>query len=129
MVNNQKEMVVIIDTVYLSSRSFGIMVAKETKTGKTIERLYLTSETISSFISLIESIKSKGIKIAALVVDGRKGFLKAFHPQIPTQMCQFHQIQIINRYLTTRPKLKASVELRKIALTFPISVKSYLLNY
>lgn len=29
-------------------------------------------------------------------------------------MCHYHQKQIINRYLTTRPKLEASVELRKI---------------
>lgn len=118
-INNQEKIVIVIDTVYLSSRSFALMVAKEAETEKTIERMYLISETISSFVSLIESIKNKGINIVALVVDGRRGFLKAFYPQIPTQMCQFHQIQIINRHLTTRPKLNASIGLRKIALTLP----------
>jgi len=29
-------------------------------------------------------------------------------------MCHYHQKAIINRYLTTRPKLEASIELRKI---------------
>jgi putative cell wall-binding protein len=36
---------------------------------------------------------------------------------IPMQMCQFHQIQIINRYLTKKPKVLASIELRNLALT------------
>lgn len=31
------------------------------------------------------------------------------------QMCQFHQIQIVKRYLTERPELPASKELLSIA--------------
>lgn len=31
-------------------------------------------------------------------------------------MCQFHQVAIINRYLTRKPKLEAGKELRSIAL-------------
>jgi len=36
---------------------------------------------------------------------------------IPIQMCQFHQIQIIQRYLTRKPKTQASIELKKLTLT------------
>jgi len=61
------------------------MLAKDCYTGKTLERLYLKSETIISFITLIEKIKQR-YEILAIVVDGRKGILKAY-PQIPTQMC------------------------------------------
>ena len=32
-------------------------------------------------------------------------------------MCHFHQKQIITKHLTTRPKLEASIELKKIAET------------
>jgi len=32
-------------------------------------------------------------------------------------MCHFHQLQIITRYLTRRPKLEASRELRNLSLT------------
>ena len=32
-------------------------------------------------------------------------------------MCLFHQLQIINRYLTRKPKLEANIELRKLSLT------------
>ena len=35
---------------------------------------------------------------------------------IPVQMCQFHQVQIVTRYLTRRPKPQASKELRSIVL-------------
>jgi len=119
--NNNKQdkqkIVAVIDTVYIKGRNLKIMLAKDCYTGKTLERLYLKSETIISFITLIEKIKQR-CKILAIVVDGRKGILKAY-PQIPTQMRQFHQIQIINRYLTTKPKLDASRELRKITLTLP----------
>ena len=34
--------------------------------------------------------------------------------KIPVQMCQFHQVSIIRRYLTKKPKLPASIELKEI---------------
>jgi hypothetical protein len=50
-----------------------------------------------------------------VVVDGKK-CLKSVFLDLPIQMCHFHQIAIINRYLTRRPKLEASKELREITL-------------
>jgi len=47
------------------------------------------------------------------VVDGRIG-IKDIFKDIPIQMCQFHQIQIINRYLTKKPKLIPSIQLKTI---------------
>lgn len=38
------------------------------------------------------------------------------YPEIPTQMCQFHQLKIIQRYLTRNPKLDASRELWALTL-------------
>jgi len=34
-------------------------------------------------------------------------------------MCQFHQIAIVTRYLTAKPKLEAGRELRNLVLTLP----------
>jgi hypothetical protein len=42
---------------------------------------------------------------------------------IPVQMCHFHQKRIINKYLTTRPKLPASLGLREIAKSIPHSTE------
>lgn len=54
--------------------------------------------------------------IKAVVLDGKHGIRGVFS-NIPIQMCHFHQKQIIRRYLTLRPKLEASLELKKIVVT------------
>jgi len=43
------------------------------------------------------------IDIKAIICDGRQGLFGLFG-DIPMQMCQFHQIQIVQRYLTRKPK-------------------------
>ena len=113
-----RPLVVIIDTVYLSGRSFGVMIARDAHAGKTIDRIYVQSETIEHFVELVGRVTDQGVIIGALVVDGRPGMLKSFS-LIPTQMCQFHQIQIVTRYVTLRPKLLAGKQLRRIALLIP----------
>lgn len=52
----------------------------------------------------------------AVVVDGRRGFLRVFEG-IPVQICQFHQIKIVGRYLTSRPKTEAGKELLALVHT------------
>ena len=59
-----------------------------------------------------KKIAKRGIKIQSIICDGRKGLFDLF-PEIPVQMCQFHQVAIIRRYLTKKPKLEASKELWK----------------
>ena len=41
------------------------------------------------------------------------------NPRVHLQFCQFHQIAIVRRYLTSRPKLPAGRELRAMALALP----------
>jgi len=52
-------------------------------------------------------------------MDGKRGVLEVFD-DVPVQMCQFHQIAAIRRYLTSRPKLDAGRELRALALSLTI---------
>jgi len=49
--------------------------------------------------------------IKAIVCDGRKGLVKLF-PNIPTQMCQFHQAAIIKKIPNQKPKTDAGKELK-----------------
>ena len=49
----------------------------------------------------------------AIVCDGRKKLFQLF-PDIPVQMCQFHQVAIVRRYLTRKPKLQAAKELMEV---------------
>lgn len=57
---------------------------------------------------------SDGYTIQAAVIDGKRGLIKAFIG-IPVQICHFHQIATIKRYLTNNPKLTASIELLAIS--------------
>ena len=61
-------------------------------------------------------VQNLGFTIKAIVLDGRPGVRNLFS-DIPVQMCHFHQKQIIQRYLTLRPKLEAGIELKAITDT------------
>lgn len=70
-------------------------------------------ETIEEYIDGINYLKANAWNIQAIVCDGKKGLFYAFG-NIPVQMCHFHQVAIIRRYITKNPKLQASVELQDI---------------
>ena len=61
-------------------------------------------------------LEQKGYEIQVAVIDGKQGVPKVFG-DIPVQLCQFHQIKTITTKLTRKPKLEASIELRKLSLT------------
>lgn len=98
-----------MDTTYFG-RKFGVMVFKNSLTGQILFKQYVKQETNKLYFSGIEEIIRRGIKIQAIICDGRKGLLQLFD-NIPIQMCHFHQVAIIRRYLTKRPKMQASKEL------------------
>ncbi|MDQ5928688.1 MAG: hypothetical protein QG594_463 [Bacteroidota bacterium] len=86
------------------------MLFKDSLTNENLLKYYVKSETNDLYIEGINELKNKGFTILAIVCDGRKGLFKSFG-EIPVQMCQFHQKEIIRRYLTRNPKLNASKEL------------------
>lgn len=108
-----REVVVLMDTTYWRRGSFGLMLFKDSKTGENLLKYYVKYETNALYYQGIEELKSKGFKIVAIVCDGRKGLIQMFN-DLPVQMCQFHQSAIIRRYLTRKPKLKASCELMEV---------------
>lgn len=59
------------------------------------------------------TLEKAGFKLLAVVVDGRPGIRNVF-ADLPLQMCQFHLIQIVNRYITKRPKLIPALQLRTL---------------
>ena len=99
----------LMDTTYFGS-TFGVMVFKDSITGQILYKQYVKQETNKLYLSGIEEITRRGIKIQAIICDGRKGLLQLFDG-IPIQMCNFHQAAIIRRYLTKKPKMQASKEL------------------
>lgn len=61
-------------------------------------------------------LEERGWTFIAAVIDGRRGLANVFK-DIPVQMCHFHQLQTVTKYLTRRPKTEAGQELRSLALT------------
>jgi len=113
---------ILMDTTYFG-RSFGVMVFKDSLSGDILYKCYVKHETNALYIKGLEIIGSRGIKIQSIICDGRKGLLTLYN-DIPTQMCQFHQVQIVLRYLTRNPKQEAAIELRKVTLTLTRSTKN-----
>lgn len=74
------------------------------------------SEKVAHYHYGRKILEERGWIFKAAVVDGRRG-LAAVFKDIPVQVCHFHQLQTITRYLTRRPKTEAGQELRRLALT------------
>jgi hypothetical protein len=98
-----------MDTTYFG-RIFGVMVFKDSISGRILYKQYVKQETNSLYLAGLEEITRRGIKIKSVICDGRKGLFSLLG-DVPIQMCQFHQVAIVRRYLTKKPKMQASKEL------------------
>jgi transposase-like protein len=105
----------LLDTTYFG-RKFGVMVFKDAITSQILLKQYVKQETNQLYLQGVQEIVRRGIKIQSITCDGRKGLLELFAKNIPVQMCQFHQVAIIRRYLTKKPKMQASKELWELVL-------------
>ena len=105
---------VIMDTTYFG-RKFGVMVFRDHYKKKNIYWKFIKHENIKEYVTGIHYISENGWKIVGIVCDGKRGMFNAFG-QIPVQMCQYHQIAIVTRYITKKPRLQAGVELRELIL-------------
>jgi transposase-like protein len=101
-----------MDTTYWG-RNFGVMLFKDSITKENLLKYYVKTETNALYIKGIRELTDKGYTVTAIVCDGRKGLIQSFQ-NIPVQMCQFHQVSIVRRYITKNPKLDAAKELKDI---------------
>lgn len=101
-----------MDTTYWG-RGFGVMLFKDAITKENLLKYYVKTETNALYRAGVKELQSRGFTILAIVCDGRKGLIQSF-VSIPVQMCQFHQVAIIRRYITKNPKLQASKELKTV---------------
>lgn len=106
----------MMDTTYFG-RNFGVMVFQNTQ-GQHLYWKFVKYETIAGYAEGINYIQTQGVRVKGIVCDGRRGLFKELGAY-PIQMCQFHQIAIATRYITRRPKVSASIELRSIMQLLP----------
>ncbi|MFO7807082.1 MAG: hypothetical protein R6V40_01510, partial [Candidatus Moraniibacteriota bacterium] len=112
--------IIAVSDMSFIKKAFGVAVIRDPHLKKNLLWKFSKTENISVYRELRRDLEEQGFEIQAAVVDGKRGLVETF-ADIPVQMCQFHQIQIMTRYLTTRPKLVAGQTLRHIALCLPKS--------
>lgn len=105
--------VLLMDTTYWG-RNWGLLVIMDAQSGIIIWKKYLKQERLADYKEGVEYLESKGYLVDGIVCDGLKGMFQQFsHHKV--QMCQFHQVAIIRRYITNNPKLEAGKELKEIS--------------
>lgn len=92
------------------------MVFKDAISGQILLTKYVQHETNKLYLEGVQEIARRGIKIQSIICDGRKGLFQLFGSDIPVQMCNFHQVAIIRRYLTKKPKMQSSKALWELTL-------------
>ena len=110
-----------MDTTYFG-REYGVMALFDARTKQTLSVDEVEYETNVLYLKAVNKLKAKGIKIQSITCDLRKGLVDLF-PNIPVQLCHFHQIQNIKKYLTNNPKTAAGIELKSITLTLTTTNK------
>lgn len=105
----------ITDTTFWG-HNYGVSVFRSHTLKKNIWWHDVESERMAHYRFGRAILEERGWIFTAAVVDGRRGFLAVFK-DIPVQICQFHQIKQVTKYLTRRPKTEAGQELRALVLT------------
>lgn len=112
-ISKDKHVTIQMDTTYWGRR-FGLMAIRDALRGKVLWRKYVTHETIADYMEGIHWLEKNHFKIYGVVIDGMKGLDKALYPY-PVQLCQFHQMLIVRRYITQDPDIEASKALLDLA--------------
>ena len=110
-----RPVILIMDCVFFT-RSSGLIVARDPHNKQNVHWHEITYEGASEYQRTRKQLEGQGFHVLGVILDGRKGVRELFS-DIPVQMCHFHQSQIIIRYLTTKPRLEASIELLVIVKT------------
>ena len=102
-----------LDATYWG-HNWGVMLGLDDAAGLPLYMDFIRSETNADYANAVSSIEGRGYVIKGLVIDGRQSLFGLFSAY-KIQMCQFHMVQIVHRYLTRNPKLRAERSLKTLA--------------
>lgn len=122
VISKYKDVVVEMDATYWG-RSFGMVIIKDSIRNKVLWYKFIRRhERVEDYVEGIGWLREHGFKIFGAVCDGLKGLFEALRP-IPVQMCQFHMVAIVKRYLTSKPDIEAAQELLSLTKTLSSTSK------
>lgn len=111
--------IIVPDTTFWG-RSYGVCVFRSWNLRRNIWWNEVLGEKVAHYHYGRKILEERGWMFLAAVVDGRRGLATVFR-DIPVQICHFHQMKNVTKYLTRRPETLAGQELRSITLTLPRS--------
>jgi hypothetical protein len=105
----------IVDTTFWG-RSYGVCVFRSPTLKKNLWWSEVTSERMATYLYGRQILESRGWTFTAVVIDGRRGLTTVFQG-IPIQICIFHQMKTVTKWLTRSPETIPGQELRTLTLT------------
>lgn len=109
------EPTVIAADVTFWGRHYGVCVFRSPNLKRNLWWQEVELEAPDIYAAGLADLRRQGWNIQAIVIDGKRGVNKVFEG-LPVQICQFHQMKTVTRYLTRKPQTKAGQELRSITL-------------
>jgi transposase-like protein len=96
-------------------RGYGLLVYRACSNN--IHWQEIASERLQDMEAGLRHLVAQGWRFSSVTIDGRKGavlLINRLLPDVPVQMCLFHQKAIIRRYLTGKPKTLCGQELQAL---------------
>lgn len=113
--------ILLIDTTYFDC--FGVMVFRCYRRRRNLMWRFVRHESNEGYLDGIAELEKQGYVILAVVCDGKRWLLGLLARNYPSQLCQFHMVKTVTRYITRYPILPAGKELLWITLTLKNSTE------
>jgi hypothetical protein len=114
-----QDTIIVPDTTFWG-RSYGVCVFRSWSLKRNIWWNEVSGERVAHYHYGRKILEGQGWIFKAAVIDGRRGLAGVFK-DIPVQVCHFHQMRTVTKYITRRPETRAGQELRSIMLLLPKS--------
>jgi hypothetical protein len=78
----------------------------------------IESERLCDMEKGLLHLKAQGWRFSSVTIDGRKGailLIERLFPEMPIQLCLFHQKAIVRRYLTGNPKTECGKAIARLS--------------
>ena len=129
----------VVDATFFGKRDtgqWGVVVFRDWDKKENLWWKFVDEESILTYKEGRTFLEETGYEVLSVTCDGFRGLINVFNG-IPVQFCHFHQKQIIQRYVTRNPRLKAGKELLEIVKLLPMTtekefivlLKEYLTQY
>lgn len=116
-----RTMVAIMDATKVGHE--WLFVVRDPHEKENVYMAVVSSETTLCYQLAMQKLTQRGFVISALVGDGKIAVSWLFKG-IPSQMCHFHQKQIVVRCITLNPQLPAGVDLLTIINVLTLSTET-----